>query len=350
VGVQERLTYDAVSAHSISSTEHVHRYEWAAELCRGRRALDLACGIGYGSAILRSAATAVTGVDISAAAIEAARSHYGGEGISFEVADAHEVLRRDLEKSVDVLVCFEGLEHLQDFETALEQLTRLAQAGVRLILSVPNSRGFDEQNEFHVSDFGYESAHESFSDLPDATIQYQWVAEGSLLGGPGELPDVPARIVFSDRAEVEYANNFLITANVPADELEAATAAHMHLQVAPYYNRQLRLLEAANEELWRVNSELGRRLRRLARHVDEPADGERPESVGKSDTAAALKLAKGREQYESDLQRIIRERDEVAEAMREQERRAEEAEARLERLERELSGLRRAREKRRWRK
>jgi uncharacterized damage-inducible protein DinB len=106
------------------------------------------------------------------------------------------------------------------------------------------------------------------------------------------------------------------------------------------------VLQNANEELWRTNADLGRRLRRIARRIDELPEEERPESVGKGDTAAATTLAKASHDYEADLQALSRERDEIAEAMRAQERRAEEAEAYAARLERELAALKRAPSKR----
>ncbi|MCE1185308.1 MAG: class I SAM-dependent methyltransferase, partial [Rhodocyclales bacterium] len=56
--------------------EHLHRYVLAAGAVKGLRVLDVACGEGYGSAILASAARSVTGVDISADAVFHATERY----------------------------------------------------------------------------------------------------------------------------------------------------------------------------------------------------------------------------------------------------------------------------------
>ena len=45
------------------SYEHWHRYLVAAELAGGKVVLDLACGEGYGSALLASKAVSVIGID-----------------------------------------------------------------------------------------------------------------------------------------------------------------------------------------------------------------------------------------------------------------------------------------------
>ncbi len=44
--------------------EHFHRYLFAAEFCREKRVLDVACGEGYGCHLLSQVAAQVVGVDI----------------------------------------------------------------------------------------------------------------------------------------------------------------------------------------------------------------------------------------------------------------------------------------------
>src|SRR6266550_3907918 len=52
------------------------RYRWAADLARGRRVLELACGSGQGLGLLGQAARLVGG-DVSRPLLRAARTHYG---------------------------------------------------------------------------------------------------------------------------------------------------------------------------------------------------------------------------------------------------------------------------------
>ena len=53
--------------------EHWHRYHFAARWAHGRTVLDVACGEGYGSALLARHAARVTGVDISPQAMSRTR-------------------------------------------------------------------------------------------------------------------------------------------------------------------------------------------------------------------------------------------------------------------------------------
>ncbi len=62
--------------------EHYHRYAFARALVKGRRVADVACGEGYGAALLAAAATTVVGVDIDPASVAHARQRYGGSAMA----------------------------------------------------------------------------------------------------------------------------------------------------------------------------------------------------------------------------------------------------------------------------
>ena len=56
--------------------EHLHRYAFAKEFVKDKTVLDLACGEGYGSAMLAEEAEQVTGIDINECAIKHATATY----------------------------------------------------------------------------------------------------------------------------------------------------------------------------------------------------------------------------------------------------------------------------------
>src|SRR5215218_7595868 len=63
---------------------HLVVYEWIAARVGGLRVVDLACGEGYGTAVLGRTAAAVTGVDANPEAYEHARLKYAAADVSFE--------------------------------------------------------------------------------------------------------------------------------------------------------------------------------------------------------------------------------------------------------------------------
>jgi SAM-dependent methyltransferase len=282
MGEQERLSPEVVVQPTVLAAEHVHRYRLGAELCRGARVLDLGCGTGYGSRILRAEAASVTGIDNDGPTIENARKTIGNsDDISFETADAVEYLRRDLSGSFDAIVAFEVLEHLRDADVALELLAGHAGAGVKLILSVPNSRAFDEANKFHLTDFGFEEALAAFERFEDVTVLYQYIAEGSVI--QGEVTEgLEADLVLRERAEPEYANHFIACVNFGSSRILVDASARLHVAVAANHNRSMLGLALANEELHRINV----RLARARLGVADSAAAALMQKAGESDELA----------------------------------------------------------------
>jgi cyclopropane fatty-acyl-phospholipid synthase-like methyltransferase len=258
--VRERLSLESVSEHTVIACEHIHRYDFAAALCSGLRVLDLACGSGYGSEILAEAATSVHGVDNDVATIDLAAATVGKRTIAtFEAVDAIALLGKDLSDHYDAIVCFEALEHLSDLEGAVRGLREQAERGIQLIVSVPNSRAFEEDNEFHVTDFGYDEAVDLLGGFPAAVMVGQYLTEGSLIS-PQEGENLSSRLVNLEQAEPEYANHFLFTVNIDREHVVGVHRARCQLMEAPVHNRYMRNLEVANSELRRRNSELARKM------------------------------------------------------------------------------------------
>ncbi|MBT8038911.1 MAG: class I SAM-dependent methyltransferase [Xanthomonadales bacterium] len=143
--------------------EHVHRYAFARELVAGRRVLDAACGEGYGAALLADRAAAVTGVDLSAAAVAHAGERYRAPNLEFRQADCLDLPFEDA--SFDAVVSFETLEHLQDHDRLLEEFSRVLQPDGFLLISTPDKAVYTEalgnENEFHVA----ELYHAEFENL-----------------------------------------------------------------------------------------------------------------------------------------------------------------------------------------
>ena len=135
--------------------EHWHRYVFARSFVAGRRVLDVACGEGYGSALLGAAAMQVTGVDIDPHTLAHARATYADRGnVAFVEGSAAALPVADA--SIDVVVSFETIEHLEESDQPrmLAEFDRvLAPEGV-LILSSPNRPQYSEArnyvNPFHL--------------------------------------------------------------------------------------------------------------------------------------------------------------------------------------------------------
>ncbi|HEX8075799.1 MAG TPA: class I SAM-dependent methyltransferase [Thermoleophilaceae bacterium] len=112
---------------------HLAVYRWIAERCRGLEAVDMACGEGYGTAVLGERAARVTGVDANPDAYEHARVKYTRPGVRF-VRDLVESYR----EPCDAVVFLQTIEHLQDPGAALDHFRSMLRPGGTAYVSTPN--------------------------------------------------------------------------------------------------------------------------------------------------------------------------------------------------------------------
>ena len=126
-------TLPDVPAENYWYRRHEAVYDWIAERVWGRRIVDLACGEGYGSAVLARTARSVVGVDANPEAFEHARAKYTTRSTRFE---------RDLidtwQGDVDCVVFLQTIEHVEDDDATLSHVRDLiGPAGIAFI-STPN--------------------------------------------------------------------------------------------------------------------------------------------------------------------------------------------------------------------
>lgn len=134
--------------------EHWHRYHWVSPLLSKKIVADIACGEGYGSALISESAAHVTAVDIDANVIaEASRKYSNSQNLIFQNASA---LETSIESNtLDVVVSFETLEHLAAHEALMLEFKRLLRSSGVLIISTPDKlvySGDGDHNEFHVKE------------------------------------------------------------------------------------------------------------------------------------------------------------------------------------------------------
>lgn len=112
---------------------HLVVYDWIAARVEGLRAIDMACGEGYGSNVLAQRAASVIGVDANPDAHAHAQARYRRENLRFE---------RDLIESftapADAVVFLQTIEHLQDPGAVLQHFRELVGAGGIVYVSTPN--------------------------------------------------------------------------------------------------------------------------------------------------------------------------------------------------------------------
>jgi ubiquinone/menaquinone biosynthesis C-methylase UbiE len=155
----ERFSPDAWAPNWIR-LQHIARYQWATKFARGANVVDAACGTGYGSKLLsQSGAASVHGFDLCPQTIARAKEQLGGDRLYFTQADVTALPLAA--RSVDLLVCFETIEHVADDRGLLREAVRVLRPGGRFLCSSPNrlltnpGTGLSDRpfNEHHVREY-----------------------------------------------------------------------------------------------------------------------------------------------------------------------------------------------------
>jgi len=133
------------------SQEHIARYIFAENYVEGKTVLDVACGCGYGTDYLAQSAKQVFGVDVSQEAIDYANENYKKDNMIFLQGNACSLPFPD--HSFDVIISFETLEHIPDYEQFISECYRVLNNDGIFICSTPNKNASAVENQYHVKEF-----------------------------------------------------------------------------------------------------------------------------------------------------------------------------------------------------
>ena len=149
---------------------HLNRYEAAAKYAVGKNVLDIACGCGFGSQMLKNlGAASVVGVDLSPSTLEFARKNYAAEGVQYVEGDAEKF---SWPTKFDVVASYETLEHLPHPEQFLARVHEVLAPGGTFMLSVPlgETRHLDS---FHLQVFEKEDIFRLFDQAGFTILKFR---------------------------------------------------------------------------------------------------------------------------------------------------------------------------------
>ena len=138
---------------------HLKAYNHISILAKGKKVLDLGCGLGYGSEILAENAESVIGVDIDSDAVNTAFQSHKRENLSFLTIDEKDRDMAIFEKnSFDIVVSFQVIEHVKDDNLYLSSIKRVLKNNGEIYITTPNrtARVLDIQhpwNHHHLREY-----------------------------------------------------------------------------------------------------------------------------------------------------------------------------------------------------
>ena len=175
---------------NIEASIHFARYAIATSLVKDKKVLDIACGEGYGSYLLkRAGAKQVVGVDVSVDAIDRARNSFEAPGIEFLSADAASIETRFPAEYFDVVISCETIEHIENPAAYLLSLKQIAKKDAVIVISCPNDHWYfpqdDQRNPFHLRKYRFDEFKQLATSVLGENVSWSM---GTAVLGFGSTP------------------------------------------------------------------------------------------------------------------------------------------------------------------
>lgn len=241
--------------------EHLCRYRFAQLLVEDKVVLDVGSGVGYGSKILAEKAGSVLALDVAVEAIRYAGERYAGENIELVVGDCHQLpLASD---SVDVVVSFELIEHLQAQQAHLLEVSRVLKPDGLTVISTPNrifySHESNQANPFHTREFDFQEFLDLLKSVfSSVQIYFQNHIAGLIVGNPSLYREVTTRLE-EEAGNLETTSNFFVAVCTHGREHQPASGNFCLLPGTG------NLLRERQQDIQRLEDEVARLDRALTR-------------------------------------------------------------------------------------
>lgn len=157
------------------------RYIWAAQYCRDRDVLEVACGVGQGLGIISTVARSLKAGDQSPKLLDLARTTYGAS-IDLRELDAQELPFSD--QSFDVVLISEAIYYLPDIDAFIRETRRVLRSHGLLLIVTANKDLYDFHRSPHshtylgavelnerLKDYGFDAV--LFGDTPTSSVSWR---------------------------------------------------------------------------------------------------------------------------------------------------------------------------------
>lgn len=146
---------------SIYREKLFERYNFCNKYIKDKIVLDIPCGVGWGTSLLKGAKK-IYGVDISQEAIDYGQKHY--KDIKFKIGNMVDIPFEN--NHFDIVICLEGYEHIsrESQSDFLKEAKRVLKKKGLIIITTPllGENGRSTGNPYHIHEPSWKEANAVF--------------------------------------------------------------------------------------------------------------------------------------------------------------------------------------------
>jgi ubiquinone/menaquinone biosynthesis C-methylase UbiE len=149
----ERATHDDIN--NVTYQRCQFAYEYVLQFIKGKKVLDLGCGLAYGTSLMAQHASSITGVDYNEETVLSNKQRYKNiSNLDFIRASVPPLPFED--SSFEVVTMFQFIEHLHDRKKLLEECRRVMKKDGLLFITTPNALKSFARNPFHIHEYTFD--------------------------------------------------------------------------------------------------------------------------------------------------------------------------------------------------
>lgn len=149
---QERTS--DIPENNVIHQRSMFAYEHAKSLIVGKDALDLGCGLAYGTSLMAENAKTLIGLDYDSEVVQHNSAKYASiSQLSFKAAPVPPIPFPD--NTFDFVTSFQFIEHLHERLKLIQEIKRVLKPGGMMMLTTPNILKSNARNPFHVHEYTF---------------------------------------------------------------------------------------------------------------------------------------------------------------------------------------------------
>lgn len=131
--------------------QHEKAYEYCAEYATNKSVLEFGCGNGYGAYKISNVAKSVLAIDRNADTIRNAKLLYKKTNLKYETQN---IIKYKSNYKYDLIIMLQVIEHINNTDKLLSNITRLLKRNGKIIISTPNrlTQSYNE-NPYHIKEY-----------------------------------------------------------------------------------------------------------------------------------------------------------------------------------------------------